>query len=111
MLHGANVYKVDVITEDGVIAEDLLQRILKEDILSVPPVSSLHLGDLSTLDRDAWTENRSNLTEKSSRTSASIDTIDDAMFVLGLDVEGSPDANDLASVALHGGHCNGTHGW
>jgi hypothetical protein len=114
VLHGANIYKVDVITEDGVIAEDLLQRILKEDILSVPPVSSLHhLGDLSTLDRDAWTEQRSNLTEKSNRTSASIDTIDDAMFVLGLDVEGSPDANDLASVALHGGHCNGTqeHRW
>ena len=128
VLHGPNIYKVDVIDDHGVISEEALQRILKEDILSLSLSSSSssisrsqsqsqsqsqhYLGDLSTLGRDQWTEIRTQM-NLNPKTLQSINTIDDAMFVLALDLETSPTEDDFVSVALHGGHHNGTqeHRW
>jgi hypothetical protein len=119
VLRGENIYKVDVITEDGVISESSLKCILKDDILSLPlsapssttNSSSSHLlGHLTSLGRDEWYKTRQIMIDQNSE---SINVIDEAMFVLGLDVEASPDDDDFVSVALHGGHRSGTqeHRW
>jgi carnitine O-acetyltransferase len=118
ILRGPCIYKLDVITEDGVIPEASLRRILKEHILDRDSQDegegdSYFLGDFTALERNEWASVRSTMVQQSVTTSASIDCIDDALFVLGLDVESAVDDDDFISVGLHGGHRNGRqeHRW
>ena len=119
ILRGSHIYKVHVITLDGVISIDILEEILNRIILSSSPSSmggnaaaatttmtndDLRLGDFTTAERDVWCRARSHLVQSSPRTRSSLDDIDDAMFVLSLDLEPAVDDDDFVAVSLHGGH-------
>ena len=117
ILRGSHLYKVNVITLDGVICVDILEDILKRVILSslspAMTTNNLRLGDFTTAERDVWCHARSHLVQSSARTRSSLDDIDNAMFVLSLDLEPAFDDDDFVAVSLHGGHRSGTqeHRW
>ena len=72
-----------------------------------PAPTDEHLGLLTTLPRREWAALRKQISaegakDDASSNAASLNTIDSALFVLGLDRESPDDANEVARCFLHG---------
>ena len=72
-----------------------------------PAPTDEHLGLLTTLPRREWAALRTQIAAEGAKddagsNAASLNTIDSALFVLGLDRESPEDANEVARCFLHG---------